>query len=72
MAWMSRTGGGCLVDSEYVDHRGPDEIFLFDCCWVDIFIEDGHMVCRNFGRCLSSIETTLLSVSNPLDELKIN
>jgi uncharacterized Fe-S radical SAM superfamily protein PflX len=29
----------------------PDEILLFYCCWVDIFIEDGHMVCRHFGRC---------------------
>ena len=66
------TGGGCFVDSEHIDHRGPDEILLFYCCWVDIFIEDGQMVCRNFGRCSLSIETTLSSVSNSWDESKIN
>jgi hypothetical protein len=41
MAWMSRTGGGCLVDSEHMDHRGPGKILLFHCCWVVIFIENG-------------------------------
>ena len=72
MTWMSRKGGGCFVDSEHIDHRGPDEILLFYCCLVDIFIEDGQMVCRNLGRCSLSIETTLSSVSNPWDGSKIN
>ena len=34
MEWISKTGGGYFVDSEHNNHRGPNEIWLFYCCWV--------------------------------------
>ena len=55
-----------LFQPGHIDHRGPDEILLFYYCWVDIFIEDRHMVCRNFGRYSSSIETTWPDVNKQI------